>query len=213
VLHVQNLSKSFGVTPVLDDVSFVVNDGEHVALIGPNGSGKSTIVRCLVADEQPDSGSIVLAPPGARIGYLPQSFAEHNNRTLADIQAEFFEAEHAVQRAADALGDAADPSAALAEYERCLARFEAHDGYERAARVAAVLDGLELSYVEPSTPLGELSGGQKTRLGLATLLLREPDLLVLDEPTNHLDVDALEWLEQWSRAIISRRRSSRLTAR
>jgi len=200
VLQVQNLGKSYGVTSVLADVSFVLNDGEHAGLIGPNGSGKSTLIRCLVGEEIPDGGSIVLAPPSARIGYLPQSFAEHNERTLADIQADFFESERALQLAAEALADPDDPAAALAHYEQCLAHFEAEGGYGRGARVEAVFDGLELSEIDPETPLSQLSGGQKTRVGLATLLLREPDLLVLDEPTNHLDVDALEWLEAFLNA-------------
>ncbi|HEY3062359.1 MAG TPA: ATP-binding cassette domain-containing protein, partial [Chloroflexota bacterium] len=123
MLQVQNLRKSYGVTSILEDVTFVLNDGEHVGLIGPNGSGKSTLIRCLVGDEEPDSGSIVVAPPSARIGYLPQSFAEHNERTVADIQAEFFESERALQRAAEALADPAhpaDPAAALAHYEECV---------------------------------------------------------------------------------------------
>jgi len=197
VLHVQHLAKSFGIQTVLADISFVLNDGEHVGLIGPNGVGKSTLVRCLVGLEQPDSGTIVLSPNTARIGYLPQSFSEHAQRTLGEVlaeaQADFVTAETDLQRAAEALAS----DLALDDYDAALGRFEALGGYERAARVAAVLDGLELGHVEHDTPLSRLSGGQKTRLGLATLLLQEPDLLVLDEPTNHLDVDALEWLESF----------------
>ncbi|HET6315198.1 MAG TPA: ABC-F family ATP-binding cassette domain-containing protein [Chloroflexota bacterium] len=195
MLHVQHLSKSFGTNTVLADVSFVLNDGEHVGLIGPNGTGKSTLLRCLVGLEQPDSGSIVLSPVGARIGYLAQSFSDAADRTigevLAEAQAEFTTAEADLQRAAESLTSGAD----LAHYDAALSRFEALGGYERAARESAVLEGLELGRLHRDTPLRELSGGQKTRLGLATLLLEQPDVLVLDEPTNHLDVDALEWLE------------------
>lgn len=197
MLHIQHLAKSYGAQTVLADITFVLNDGEHVGLIGPNGTGKSTLLRCLVGQELADAGSVVLSPPGARIGYLPQSFAEHAARTVGEVldraQAELVEAESALQRAAEDLAN----GDTLAAYDAALTRFEALGGYEAAARQAGVLDGLELSHVDDDTPLGQLSGGQKTRLGLATLLLQQPQLLVLDEPTNHLDVDALEWLESF----------------
>jgi ATP-binding cassette, subfamily F, member 3 len=161
VLQVQNLAKAFGVTTVLEDVSFVVNDAEHVALVGPNGSGKSTVLRCLVGDEQPDRGSITLT---GRIGYLPQSMAERDLH-IPNVQLRFWEADHALRQ-----------------------------------EVTAVFD---LGQLDPDQPL---SGGQKTRLGLAAVLLEQPDLLILDEPTNHLDIDALKWLENqvnaWARAVL-----------
>jgi ATP-binding cassette subfamily F protein 3 len=201
MLHVQHLSKSYGVTPVLSDVSFVVNRAEHVGLIGPNGSGKSTLLRCIVGLEQPDSGSVVV-DPGA--GYLPQAFAEGQDRSVADIlersQVELHAAEAALQSASDALStDTGDPRAALAAYDLALTHFETLGGYARAAQVDAVLAGLGLASVDQSTPVSLLSGGQQTRLGLAVLLLRQPDLLLLDEPTNHLDGQALEWLEAFAR--------------
>jgi ATPase subunit of ABC transporter with duplicated ATPase domains len=87
VLHVRNLHKSVGATTVLADVSFVLNDAEHVGLIGPNGPGKSTLLRCLVGAEAPDSGSVVLTPTGARVGYLPQAFAESEARSLGEVVA------------------------------------------------------------------------------------------------------------------------------
>jgi ATP-binding cassette subfamily F protein 3 len=201
VLHVQHLARSFGTTTVLADISFVLNDGEHVGLIGPNGTGKSTLVRCLVGQDQPDRGSIVLTPAGARFGYLPQTFAETVQRTLGDVlaeaQLEFTTAEKNLQHAAEELAASAD---GLDRYGDALSHFEALGGYERAARQAAVLEGLDLGDFAPETPMSVLSGGQKTRLGLAALLLQQPDLLVLDEPTNHLDTDALEWLESFLRA-------------
>jgi ATP-binding cassette subfamily F protein 3 len=205
MLQIHNLHKSYGIATVLDGVSFIINDGERVGLIGPNGAGKSTLLRCVVGQEQPDAGSIALAPPDATIGYVPQSFSDMlGDKTLADViaeaQAEYAAAEAVLNRAAEALAHPGDIDAALAAYDAALARFEALGGYEREHRAEAVLHGLGLGGIAPATPAMTLSGGQKTRLGLAALLLSEPDLLLLDEPTNHLDVEALEWLEAFVRA-------------
>jgi ATP-binding cassette subfamily F protein 3 len=198
VLHVQNLRKSFGATTVLEDVSFILNDAEHAGLIGPNGTGKSTLVRCIVGIEQPDAGAIVLTPTNATIGYLPQSFAEQAGHTIAQViataQGDFSRAESDLQRATEALSAG---QSSLEAYDAAFARFESLGGYARGSRAESVLDGLGLGSIDPDTPLARLSGGQKTRLGLASLLVSEPDVLVLDEPTNHLDVDALEWLERF----------------
>jgi ATP-binding cassette subfamily F protein 3 len=204
MLQVQHLHKSYGVVTVLAGVTFIINDGEHVGLIGPNGAGKSTLLRCIIGQEQPDSGGISLSPSGLSLGYVPQSFADLlGDRTIAEVvaeaQAAYVAAETALNAAAEALSTAADMDAALAAYDTALAQFEALGGYEREHRAAAVLEGLGLSAIDVGTPARTLSGGQKTRLGLATLLLRAPDILLLDEPTNHLDVAALEWLENFVR--------------
>jgi ATPase subunit of ABC transporter with duplicated ATPase domains len=201
MLQVQHLRKSYGITTVLSDVSFLVNDGEHVGLISPNGTGKSTLLRCLVGQEQPDAGTLSFAPPQLSIGYLPQSFGDLADQrvgeAVAGAQADVLAAEAALQHAAEQLATADDMDDALLAYDAALARFEALGGYEREHRAAAVLAGLGLGAIDQDMPVRALSGGQKTRLGLALLLLGSPDLLLLDEPTNHLDVEALAWLERF----------------
>src|SRR4029450_1218584 len=128
MLQVHNLHKSYGITTVLAGVSLIVNDGEHIGLMGPNGAGKSTLLRCIIGQEQPDSGMIALSPPGASLGYVPQSFGDMlGDRTIAEVvaeaQAEYVAAETTLARAADALGAAEDMDAALADYDIALARF------------------------------------------------------------------------------------------
>ncbi|MEN9933817.1 MAG: hypothetical protein RLZZ387_396 [Chloroflexota bacterium] len=203
MLQAHGLRKSFGAATILNDITFVINRGERVGLIGPNGAGKSTLLKIIVGQEHPDAGGVSRTPPDLSIGYLPQSFEAALASTVAEVvaaaQADFAAAEGVLQHAADALSGAADMDAALATYDAALARFEALGGYEREHRARRVLDGLGLGEIAPETRLATLSGGQKTRLGLATLLLGEPDLLLLDEPTNHLDVEALAWLEGFVR--------------
>jgi ATPase subunit of ABC transporter with duplicated ATPase domains len=199
MLQVRNLSKSYGPTTILADLSLIINDGEHIGLIGPNGAGKSTLLYCITGREQPDSGVIVRSPPDLVIGYLAQAMIVQEGMTigayLAAAQAEFSQAEQVLHQAANAMAAGGDLATAMAAYDMALAQFEVLGGYEREHRANAILDGLGLREVAHDRLAATLSGGQKTRLGLAVLLLHEPSLLLLDEPTNHLDLDALEWLE------------------
>ena len=207
MLQVSDLSKRYGDVLLFAKASFVVNAGDRVGLVGPNSCGKTTLLRVLVGDEQPDRGSVSYTIPRDRIGYLPQALTEvqsaaEDSRTVRDLlegssaSAEAFWAAR-VQELATAMARAQG-----AELERLGREYvSALDHLDQAAKrlpdhvIERVLAGLDLYRVAPSTPVGILSGGQKTRLGLARILLASPLLLLLDEPTNHLDITALEWLE------------------
>jgi ATP-binding cassette subfamily F protein 3 len=201
MLQVSNVGKSFGDNLILDRVSFVVNDGERVALVGPNGCGKTTLLKIILGEIQPDTGSAWLSPAGTRTGYLAQALDYQPGETVGDVLkaavAGLVQAERRVQELsvtmASATGEALERI--LAAYDEALEAFERLGGYSSEGRAASVLDGLDLQHLAQDTPVDILSGGQKTRLGLARLLLSDPDLLLLDEPTNHLDISSLEWLE------------------
>ncbi len=199
MLHASNLTKYFGDTPVLLDVSFTLGHGDRAAIVGPNGSGKTTLARIVVGAERADDGAVRLAP-GARAGYLRQGFLGDETAPVAAViepDGAVWTAYMALQGATEELAVRSDDPAALRCYEQAAATFEDLGGYPRLAMVDEVLRGLDLDGLDPARRIGTLSGGQKTRLALAGLLLGQPDLLVLDEPTNHLDVDALRWLESF----------------
>lgn len=202
MLTVSQVSKSFGVQTVLQDVSFVMNRGARTGLVGPNGAGKSTLLRIMAGLDAPDSGSVRL-DPHATLGYLPQGLELASDLTLgAAVRAgvaAWDAAEHEMARHATALALAPHDPARLEAYTAAVSRFEELGGYEVVSRLDAVLRGLGVDDLPGEMPIAKLSGGQRTRAGLARLLIASPDLLLLDEPTNHLDVAALEWLEQFVR--------------
>jgi ATP-binding cassette subfamily F protein 3 len=201
MLQVSNLSKSFGDNLIFERVSFTLNRGERVGLVGPNGCGKTTLLKIVLGEVLPDSGSAWLSPADLRAGYLAQALEYEPGQTVGQVMkaaiAGLSEAERHLEaltaRMAGVQGD--ELRQLMAEYDRALDVFERLGGYGLEARSDAILDGLDLRGLDQDTPVEILSGGQKTRLGLARLLLSNPDLLLLDEPTNHLDIEALEWLE------------------
>ncbi len=194
MLSVSNLTKAYADHVIVRDLSFQISPGERVGLLGPNGSGKTTLLRLLMRVEQPDRGSVFI-DPNARLGYLPQGLEFEPDATVAEVlHDERADAALDVERLAEALSSDTDQ---LPAYQAALDRLEALGGYPDASVRAEVLANLGLDQVPLETRVATLSGGQKTRLGLARVLLTEPNLLLLDEPTNHLDLPMLAWLEDW----------------
>lgn len=204
MLHISNISKSYGIETVLSNISFMVNSGERVGLVGPNGCGKTTLLRIICGQEQADAGQVRFNPPDLNQGYLAQALKFEPDDTIGDVLTRavstYSRARADMQHYAElmsASGKTTDLSELTQAYAEAEARFEAAGGYAVEARIEAVLTGLDLASVSHNALVEHLSGGQKTRLGLVGLLIQHPRLLLLDEPTNHLDIDALNWLETW----------------
>jgi ATP-binding cassette subfamily F protein 3 len=202
MFRVTGVAKSYGDDLILDKINFTLSVGERAGLIGPNGAGKSTLLRIIAGVESPDKGSVWL-DPSARLGYLSQALVYAPDDTVGTVMHEAMgpalEAVAAIERLGEALAVAApdDSEAVMARYAAALDEAERLDAYGAPARLAGVLAGLGLAHLDTETPVGILSGGQKTRLGLARILLAEPEVLLLDEPTNHLDIRALAWLQEF----------------
>ncbi len=204
MLQVNKVSKRYGDDVILDGVSFVVNPGDRVGLIGPNGCGKTTLFRIIIGEEPPDGGGVAFSPSELRVGYLAQGLEYSPDDTVGDLllsqsRRQQVEAEVARLAAAMAAASGEEQETLFEAYNTALAELETLGDEVVAHKAQVVLAGLDLAGLSLDTPVQILSGGQKTRLGLARVLLSEPQLLLLDEPTNHLDIDALEWLEVWLR--------------
>ncbi|MCC6179121.1 MAG: ABC-F family ATP-binding cassette domain-containing protein [Chloroflexi bacterium] len=206
MLRLTDLAKSFGARPILDDVSLAVTPGEKIALVGANGAGKTTLLKIVCGEDEPDSGRMSLST-GWTIGYLPQDAGVQDERTLWDemlaAHADLHQLQHEASEIERSLGgDLADDELGrlIDRHADLLARFEARGGYRVEAEIHKVLAGLGFREADLHRRTDEFSGGWRTRIALAKLLVRSPDLLLLDEPTNHLDLDATEWLEAYLKA-------------
>ncbi len=199
MFYAENVWKSFGPVDVLEDVSFIIGDGERVGLVGPNGAGKSTILRLIAGDYPPDRGSIGYR--GGSLGFLRQEAGLDDDQTLLEELWEAFPEAQAIERK---LADIAhrieqgegDLDALIEEQAKLFEEFEALDGYRIEARIGRVLDGLGFDPDDVNRLCGEFSGGWQMRIALAKVLVRRPDNLLLDEPTNHLDAKTRAWLAE-----------------
>lgn len=199
LVSVSHVSKQFGASIVLDDVSFTVNERDRLALVGANGVGKSTLLRIVTGEVAPDGG-VVRIPNRIDIGYLPQVVQPQPAQTVEGLLAEALGPLDAMGRRLRELealmaAGGREAETVLTEYGEVPEEFEHLGGYDLDHRIDEVMDGLGIRHIAREREVESLSGGEKARVALAALLLRAPDLLLMDEPTNHLDFAALEWLE------------------
>ncbi|GHO86297.1 ribosomal protection-like ABC-F family protein [Dictyobacter formicarum] len=203
LLTVKNITKTYGIITVLNDISFVLNRQERIGLVGPNGVGKSTLLHILTRQENADQGSIVYAN-GVEYGFLAQSTPQFYGQTIDDLLLESvgnlrqLEVRmHQLEQSMAQTSNQQDLDRLLEEYNTVSTQFVERGGYELDHHIDRVLAGLRINYLPRTQTVSTLSGGEKARVGLAALLLRSPDVLLLDEPTNHLDFASIEWLESY----------------
>lgn len=201
VLSVKDIGKTYGVDTILEGVSFHVNQGDRIGIVGANGAGKTTLLNILTGEMSQDSGEIYISQ-NTTIGYLKQkdqfnsdsTVIEEVNRIFIDMQAmehEMTELSHEISRLGEKAGEMMDRYAKLQDV------YKNRGGYTYKSEINGVLNSMAFGPEFYHKKISTLSGGERTRLALACLLLEKPDILFLDEPTNHLDIGTLKWLEQY----------------
>lgn len=195
------ISKMWGGTPVFQQLTLDIHEGERIGLVGPNGCGKTTVLKLLAGAEPPDAGAIRYKK-GSRVALLAQIPEYAPGTTALEVLREAFaDLLKTRERLTELEALMADPDTAVAEkalreYGASQEAYAAQGGYEMEANVSRVANGLGIASLL-QTPFGRLSGGERTKVCLGRILLLAPDLLLLDEPTNHLDLQAVEWLETY----------------
>ncbi|AFS77357.1 ABC transporter, ATP-binding protein [Gottschalkia acidurici 9a] len=208
VLSCSNISKSYIVDKILDDINFSINHDEKVGLVGLNGAGKSTLFNILIGELSQDSGNIYISKD-CKLGYLEQQTGIETENTIFEEVLEvfkpLFDMENKLRSLEQEISiegqnqDSKRLQTLMDEYSKVSEEFQDSNGYGFKSEIKGVLKGLGFSEEQFDTPLEKLSGGQKARVALAKILLEKPDILLLDEPTNHLDIEAIDWLEKYIR--------------
>ena len=202
ILNATNISKSFGSNEIIKDATFLVNEHEKVAIVGVNGAGKTTLLKILTGEESADSGSITLAKD-AKLGYLRQINNVDSALSIIDELYTVIEPILNMEKRMSQMQEdmkhltGSELEELYSSYTSLTHSYELMDGYAAKSRVVGILKGLGFEEADFDRKINTLSGGQKTRVFLAKLLLEEPDIILLDEPTNHLDLRSIEWLESY----------------
>ena len=202
ILNVEHVNHGFGDRAILKDVSFRLLKGEHVGFIGANGEGKSTFMNIITGKRQPDEGKVEWAR-NVRVGYLDQHAVLEKGMTIADVlksaYAWLFDLENKMNEICDAMGNASEDelTAMMEELGEIQELLDAHDFYLIDSMVEEIARAFGLMELGLDRDVTELSGGQRTKILLAKLLLEKPDILLLDEPTNYLDAVHIEWLKRY----------------
>ncbi|MBR5306174.1 MAG: ABC-F family ATP-binding cassette domain-containing protein, partial [Oscillospiraceae bacterium] len=200
LITLDNVGKSYGIDVIVQGISAVVNENDRIGIIGENGAGKTTLLNMLMGILENDEGDITVAD-NVTIGYLKQTDGLNPNNTLykemETVFAESFKAIKELEIVEKMLTIDPDDAQLVDKYHNLQNIVYSKDGYNTDFQIKKMLNGMGFTEEEHSKMVGVLSGGERTRLNLAKLLLENPDVLILDEPTNHLDFDTLTWLEEY----------------